>query len=424
MITRIQALNFRCLQYVDQQMNAFHLLVGANATGKTTFLDIIGFLHDTVADGPHKALSDRTVDSRDLLYRNQGNRFELAVESRIPQDKRALLVNPKMNTVRYEIAVGEMDGYNEFVILSEKILLLNIENKVEEGSQRKLFPDLREFPETLISTKTTPGVKTVINKVQNRNDNFHPETRAEKTKRWTYSFRLGPAKSSLGNLPDDADKFPVATWFRNLFGEGVQRFVLNSKLMKRSSPPTITKGFLTDGSNLPWVIEDLKTSAPDSFERWVNHLKTALPDLNDIITKESPDDRHRHLIIKYNGGIEVPSWLVSDGTLRLMALTLPAYLKFFKGIYLIEEPENGLHPKAVETVYQSLSSVYDAQIFLATHSPVLLSLIDSKNASQVLCFGKTDSGATDIVTGDRHPNLIAWKGEPNLSVLFAGGILG
>jgi len=127
------------------------------------------------------------------------------------------------------------------------------------------------------------------------------------------------------------------------------------------------------------------------------------------------------MMLQYRGGLEVPSWLASDGTLRLLALTLPAYLREFRGCYIVEEPENGIHPRAVETVVQSLSSVYEAQVLMATHSPVVLSDVD---VSQVLCLAKTEDGATDIVRGDRHPKLKDWKGAPNLSVLFAGGVLG
>ena len=113
--------------------------------------------------------------------------------------------------------------------------------------------------------------------------------------------------------------------------------------------------------------------------------------------------------------------MVSDGTLRLLALTLPAYLPGLEGVFLIEEPENGIHPRAVETMFQSLSSVYDAQILLASHSPVILSVAD---AAQVLCFSKAPSGASDIVLGSAHPALRDWKGETSLGVLFAGGVLG
>jgi len=112
--------------------------------------------------------------------------------------------------------------------------------------------------------------------------------------------------------------------------------------------------------------------------------------------------------------------MASDGTLRLLALTLPAYIPELSGVYLIEEPENGIHPRAAETVFQSLSSVYDTQILLATHSPVILSMVDPE---QVLCFAKTSDGATDIVSGKDHPNLRNWKGETSLGVLFAAGVL-
>jgi len=39
MISRIEALNYRCLRYIDRNLGPFQLLVGANATGKTTFPD-------------------------------------------------------------------------------------------------------------------------------------------------------------------------------------------------------------------------------------------------------------------------------------------------------------------------------------------------------------------------------------------------
>ena len=132
------------------------------------------------------------------------------------------------------------------------------------------------------------------------------------------------------------------------------------------------------------------------------------------------DDRHRYLVLIYSGGLEVPSWMASDGTLRLLALTLPAYLDGLKKIFLIEEPENGIHPRAIETMYESLSSVYDSQILIATHSPVILSVA---RADQVLCFAKNEGGATDIVLGSEHPRLADWHGQIDLGTLFASGVL-
>ena len=43
MITLVEALNYRCLKYARQTLKPFQVLVGPNATGKTTFLDVISF---------------------------------------------------------------------------------------------------------------------------------------------------------------------------------------------------------------------------------------------------------------------------------------------------------------------------------------------------------------------------------------------
>jgi hypothetical protein len=45
-------------------------------------------------------------------------------------------------------------------------------------------------------------------------------------------------------------------------------------------------------------------------------------------------------------------------------------------------------------------------------------------SSQIICFAKNAEGATDILTGDSHPALRDWKkGQPDLGILFASGIL-
>ncbi len=266
---------------------------------------------------------------------------------------------------------------------------------------------------------TRSGWQAVVIKSLDENVNFNPEVRGQK-KGWAHSFKLGPQKTALGNLPSDETNFPASTWLKELLIEGVQSFVLNSAMIRKPSPPNQRRGFRTDGSNLPWVINQLQ-QYPERSRDWIRHLRTALPDLKDVSSSLRAEDRHRYLNLIYQSGLVVPSWMASDGTLRLLALTLPAYLPDFKGIYLIEEPENGIHPKAVETVFQSLSSVYDAQILLASHSPVILSCA---KASSLLCFAKNEEGATDIVTGDNHPRLLEWKGETNIGVLFAAGVLG
>jgi predicted ATPase len=419
MITLIEALNFRCLRYVHQPLKPFHVLVGPNASGKTTFLDVVALLGRLVSDGLDAALDERSPNLHDLVWQRQGDRFELAIEAQIPDERRSLLSEKRFDRVRYEVAVGIDATSGERAILGETVLLKV--SSPERPRQRLLFPELSRMPSTILKVAKGGGKRTVINKVSGGNDNFYSEVYGESGKGWAPAFKLGPRKSALGNLPEDESKFPVSTWLKRLLADGVQRLVLNSLRIRNASPPHRTRQFEPDGSNIPWVIESLLKSDPERFRWLLDHIRTALPDIEGIRTIERQDDKHRYLVIEYSGGLEVPSWMASDGTLRLLALTLAAYVPDFRGVYLVEEPENGIHPLAVETVFQSLSSVYEAQLLLATHSAVILSIAQ---ADQVLCFGKTEEGATDIVLGSEHPALTAWRGETNLGTLFASGVLG
>lgn len=423
MITLVEAKNFRCLRYIHQPLGPFHVLVGPNASGKTTFLDVIAFLGQLVSDGFERAIEERTTNFYDLIWGREGTGFELAIEAAIPEDRRELLKdNKEFSTIRYEVAFEIDVESRAFVIKTEKVVLVKGPGSAV-FKKGELFPNWDNSPpKTIISPKVRGATRSVVYKTPAGNDNYYPEVSTASGSGWAPSFKLGPRKSALGNLPEDESKFPVSTWLKKYLNEGVQQFILNSLLIRKASPPGQVRGFKTDGSNLPWVIENLQKNHPEKFRDWIDHLKTALMDLEDIRTVERADDKHRYLMLRYRGGLEVPSWMASDGTLRLLALTLPAYIPDLSGgVYLIEEPENGIHPKAVQTAYDSLSSVYGAQILLASHSSVILSMVEPE---KVLCFAKTPNGETDIVKGSDHPNLKGWRGETNLSDLFVSGVLG
>ena len=419
MITFIEALNYRCLRYVSRTLDSFHVLVGPNASGKSTFLDVVAFLQEVVADGLEDALSNRAPNPEELLFRRQGEVFELAIEARIPEDIRRQTAREELDTARYEVAIGFDETQHRFEFKSETFRLKKA--GIVEPQQPLLFPMPMAPPHSLLTPKGQSQERLVISKVPGGNDNFYSEIYASAGKGWAPSFKLGSHRSALGHLPEDESSFPVATWFRELLNTGIQRFVLNSLEIKRPSPPQKVKGFLPDGSNMPWVITRLREQDPGRYESWISHLQTALGDLREITTVERPEDKHCYMVFGYEGGLTVPSWLVSDGTLRLAALTLPAYLTNIRGVYLIEEPENGIHPGAISTVYDSLSSVYGAQVLLATHSTVIL---NAARGSDVLCFAKDEAGSTDIVLGTEHPRLRQWHGEASFGTLLASGILG
>jgi len=417
MITLIEALNFRCLKYIRQPLGPLHVLVGPNGSGKTAFLDVIAFLSRLVSGGLEAAVYERTHNLRDLVWGRSEGHFELALEASIPADRRAKLANKDSDTIRYEISLGIDPGAKRAAILAERALLKAPRPLPETSPQRDLFPLPAEPPNSIMAPRVAKGAKTVVNKIEDGHDNFYDET----GKGWDHAFQLGPRKSALANVPEDESRFPVSTWLKRFLAEGVQQVVLNCMSMRKASPPVQIRGFKPDGSNLPWVVAALEKDAPARFQDWIACLRTALPDLETIRTVEREDDLHRYLVLCYRGGLEAPSWVAPDGALRLLALTLPAYLPGFEGIYLIEEPENGIHPLAVEAMFRALSSVSNAQILMATHSPVLLRLAQPE---QLLCFARTPEGASDIVLGSEHPALKDRPRPTNLAELFSSGALG
>lgn len=424
MFARIEVLKYRCLRYISQDLNRFHVLVGPNASGKSAFLDALTLMSDVVFYGLREAISTRSEseDFSELTWMRKGNRVELAVEVIVPEDRRKQFKIDAYTGARYELALGSHDVAQEPRILAETFWLtangrsasIAAPGKASEV-QHSMFPHPPTPPETILVGKTPKGWKKTVDKVESGNDYFSSEVSG-----WNNLFRIGPQKSALANLPEDETKFPIATWFKELLMLGVQQLALNSERMRRPSPPRAPKMFVPDGSTLPLVIEKLAVSGDNRFNEWLRHVKTALPDLKNIRTVERSEDRARYLVLEYENGLKVPSWLASDGTLRLLALTLLAYLPETEGVFLIEEPENGIHPRAIETVFQSLSSVYRAQVLIATHSPVVLSIAEPH---QILCFAKDAEGATDIVKGSEHPRLKEWKRDTDLGTLHASGVL-
>ena len=149
--------------------------------------------------------------------------------------------------------------------------------------------------------------------------------------------------------------------------------------------------------------------------------RTVLSDLKDIRVVEREDDRSMYLMLVYTTGVEVPSWMASDGTMRFLVITLIAYLPHAGELYLLEEPENGVHPLALHAIYDSLSSAYESQVLVATHSPAFLQL---SNPDEVLCVAKNGEGATDVIRGADHPILRDWRESVDMNVLFATGVIG
>jgi predicted ATPase len=406
MFRRLEVRHYKSLRRVDVPLEALNILVGPNASGKSTALDVFAFLKDALERDVEYAVRARGRTLAELVWKNEdvADGFEFAVEMDVPA---ALAADYPYRRVRYALGVG-LDADGAIAVRGETLVLLATDD---------LPVSVPDAPDALTSTDVLPEKRfQVFKKWGSGTDHYRAEFDG-----WETLFRRSPHLLALSGVPEDMEKFPITLWFRDALRNSVQLLQLNTVLMRRPSPWDAVRRFLPDGSNLPVIVRDLQTRHAERFGWWLDHLKTTLDDLENVLVRERPEDRSLYLVVVYRGGLEVPAWLLSDGTLRLLALTLIAYLPEPGSVYMIEEPENGVHPKVIEAVYQSLSSVYDGQVFLATHSPLFLGIA---KPDDLLIFARTEGGASAIVRGSQHPALNDWRRDLSLGTLFASGVLG
>jgi predicted ATPase len=404
MITRIVASDYLCLRSVGQELSPFQILVGPNGSGKSAFLDVLAFLGTLVSDGVEAAVNERTRNLYDLVWGREHSRFNLAVEAWLPEHYEDLQAFSFESVVR-RLEEARLRGHEED--RPGQRIRYEVTIWLDPGTD---FPVIEQEHLFHFAVGADPRSGFAIINRQGATLEFRAAADQE-FRRVAY----GGVHSALGSFEQ-----PAAAWLRQHLSRGIQFVKLSVDELRRPSPPQ--RGAIRQfrGSDLARAVNQLKENSPNSFDAWLAHLRTALPDLDSVRTVLRGEDRSRYVMARYTNGVEVPSWTLSEGTLRLLALTLLAYIPDFQGVYLIEEPENGVHPTAIETIYQSLSSIYEGQVLVATHSPVWLALAKPE---ELLCFTKTAQG-TEIVRGSEHPALQQWRGEVNLSDLFAAGVLG
>lgn len=421
MISRLEGFHYRCFDRLDVGMESYHVLAGPNGSGKSTLLDIPLLVGDMVSRGIVAAfLEAPTLQSRaraqnfqELVHCHRGDYFAFALEAVLPENVVRTLVERTSPSVqadekrwphglRYEVRLQifnqvELQVTDEFLYLVPQRVARPDAGWGIGGSRPRTW-------RTIIARETGSPV----------------EIRAE-YQRENFSFRLQPHQLALANLPHDAHLFPASVWFSELLRDGMVRYEPYGSALHRACPPGQSNIIRPDAVNLPWMVLNLQQERPEMFEAWVEHVTMALPYLVSIGAVEREEDHHAYLRLTYEGGYTVTSSGLSEGTLRILALTILPYLSQTPGLLCVEEPETNIHPRAIEIVLQSLSSMYDSQVWIATHSPIALAHTDLKS---VIVMRGSPEGNALAIPGPEHPQLQDWQGGIDLGSLFAAGVLG
>jgi predicted ATPase len=354
LVSHLKLKNWRNFTDVDVSLANRTFIVGANASGKSNFLDVFRFLRDVASasgGGLQKALKDRggIGKVRSLAARANPNiLFEITLED---DDK---------SKWTYSLEVGqEKSGRRRPIVKGEKV--------VHSGTTEKVLlkrpnADDESDPERL--------TQTFLEQV-NSNQKFRPI--AEFFSKVVY-LHLVPQllKHAEGIQGNSLENDP--------FGQGfLERIAKTSESRQRRR-----------------------------LKRIQSVLKAAVPQLEELQFERDSANGKPHLKAKYTHWRVNGAWQredqFSDGTLRLIGLFW--VLQEEPGLLLLEEPELSLNAKLVSLLAPFIHKLQGkGQVLVTTHSAELLS--DGGISLDEVALLESSADATQIRTATSLKDVVA-----------------
>lgn len=161
-------------------------------------------------------------------------------------------------------------------------------------------------------------------------------------------------------------------------------FQLNPIELGKPSAMLGTDTLDIEGRNLAALIKRIQTFEPMALNSMSRNVHLILPEIKRIFIDEDHARQQYVLMIESSDGRKFSSNVLSEGTLRIIALIALNHDERHRGLICFEEPENGIHPyrmKKIIEVLRRLSTDFEnmedvnlplRQVFINTHSPILI----------------------------------------------------
>jgi len=353
-------------------------VIGKNGSGKSTLFDAFGFLSDCLKNGVEEACDRRNGFERIV---SQGIEEPLMFEIYYRQERNA-------RPITYEVSFA-LDNHLRPYVKSER---LRQRRKGQDWGRPFSFLILEEG-RGLVWKGEHEGIdeQSTQSSLFNLDRLMHEESNETEIIELQDNRKLGIA--TLGALK----QHPRISAFRQ-FIEGWYLSYFSPDAARSLSLSGPQKHLNIHGDNIGNVVQFMEREHPKQFEKILKDIAEKIPGVDKISTERMIDGR---LLLKFNDkGFKNPfsAQQMSDGTLKVFAYLLLLSDPTPPPFICIEEPENGLYHKLLETLAQQFRAYVTegkskSQIFITTHQPYF---VDALEPNEVWILEKGNDGFSTI----------------------------
>ena len=230
-----------------------------------------------------------------------------------------------------------------------------------------------------------------------------------------------PFRIKLGQVLDDRLYRYIANW---QFIHLEPRSMAEPVLQNRASGEIRLK---RDGSNIAEFLLSIFNSETDhqTYHAIIEALKVVLPYADDLETRITSELERKVYLTLIEKGVttKLPGWLLSTGTMRILALLAVLRHPDPPSVIVIEELENGLDPRTLQLLIEEIRIFIQSgkgQIIVTTHSPYLLDLF---HISQIIVVERDEKGSPHFIRPGSQNALDSWSKEFSPGRLYTMGAL-
>jgi predicted ATPase len=355
----------------DVELGALTVLFGPNTAGKSNFIDAVLLLsriasERTLADAFGGPIRGRTIEAfrlgpGGLPALLQEERVVLGIESRVATEDEEL---------SYRISVALSPRSGELVVDDEFLAAL--------------------------TKKEQPRGNASIERVE---DALHVRRKGKAAR---------PYEMPRGNFSVLSDRRFSGSGYETIERcrkalTSIRAYYLDPRVaMRTAQAPEEVSDIGPLGERTAAFLYRIKAHGEGkSFAAIERTLRTLIPAI-DKLSVDLNAQRGEVEISIVQDGVACSSRIVSEGTLRILALSCMAASPFPATLVAFEEPENGVHPRRIELIARLLVEMAKKrqQVLVTTHSPVfvgeILRLVRDEHAPALLYNVSRVSGASRI----------------------------